>query len=196
MPPDQQATLVTAETTDQSPNITRSIRHCLDTDLKYLMHLQNRWANNIGFLPRPALERYLRTRQTLIVLENDDPAGYLNWTFTRKGLVRIIQVAIEPELLRTTLGTKVMRHIERAAVRGKCSALRLSSRTNLPANQFWPQLGFQPTAIFHRPTNRGLPLIEWTKQLITPTQATLAVLNHGKGFRRTNKAAAPSVKFA
>jgi len=146
----------------------RTIRLANESDLTFVQHLQRTWSNNLGFLPTSALQRYLRLRQCLLVLENDTPAGYLNWSLSRKGLLRIIQVAIDPDLLRTTLGTKVMRHVERAAHRGHCSALRLTSRVDLPANQFWPILTFQPTAVLQPRTTRNQPHIEWTKPLLSP----------------------------
>lgn len=162
----------------------RTVRTGTIQDLPYLTDLQSRWSQNVGFLPRCVLERYLERQQVYLVAENTQHAGYLLWTFRPDGLVRVLQVAIEPELLRTTLGSKVMRSLERRAIASNCSIIRLKSRSDLPANQFWPLFGFKPTAIVARPSNRGLPLIEWTLQLLDPATIALALATNGRPFRK------------
>jgi len=173
--------------------IRRTVVVGVPEDIKYVKDLQNRWTNNIGFLPACALERYLDRRQILIVRENDEPAGYLIWTFRKDGIVRIPQVAIEHELLRSTIGSKIMTHLRRAADRGHCSIIRLRSRSDLPANQFWPTLGFKPTSVVAHPTTRGLPLIEWTNQLMDAATIAHTLATAGKPFRRSRGAPAPCV---
>lgn len=176
--------LVTKKTTTIDPTLVRSIRMAKASDIVFVNDLQRRWSNNIGFLPKAALEQKIEAHKCLLVFENDEPAGYLNWSDNRKGAVHVTQVAIDPELLRTTLGTKIMRTIERSAVKGGCSIIRLCSRSNLSANFFWPELGFTTTAVFQRNSRRGLPLIEWTKPLVTPDQAVHSILRNGKGYRK------------
>jgi len=176
--------LVTKKNTKIDPTLVRLVRMAKPSDLVFVNDLQTRWSNNIGFLPKSALEQKIEARKCLLVFENGEPAGYLNWSDNRKGAVHITQVAIDPELLRTTLGTKIMRTIERSAVKGGCSIIRLCSRSNLTANFFWPELGFTTTAVFQRNSRRGLPLIEWTKPLISPDLAVHSVLRNGRGYRR------------
>lgn len=161
----------------------RSIRSGKTSDLAYLCCLQRQWASNVGFLPSVALARYLRTGQVLIVDEGGDQAGYLLWTFRKDGLVRIPQVAISPELLRTTLGTRVLHSIVRSARKHHCSVIRLKSRSDLAANKFWPSFGFQPTAVIARPTTRGLPLIEWTLQLTDAATIAHMISTGGRPYR-------------
>lgn len=179
--------LVVQKTSKIDEKLVRQIRMANIADLAYVEHLQNVWSNNIGFLPRAALRGSLERKQTLVVMENGSPAGYLNWCANKKGQVHVIQVAIDPELLRTTLGTKIMRTIERSAIKGDCSIIRLCSRSNLTANLMWPELGFSTTAIYQRNTRRGLPLIEWTKQLIEPTTAIHSAIFNGRGHRKNKK---------
>ena len=157
------------------PGSRRSIRPATSTDLSYLEHLQAKWSNNLGFLPRPALQRYIDQHSILIVNEHTQHAGYLAWCMRTDGVVTIPQVAIEPELLRTTLGTRLLNRIARAAMNGHCSVLRLRSRSDLPANSFWPTQGFTITAVIARPTTRGLPIIEWSRPLLSPTDIATAL---------------------
>lgn len=147
----------------------RTLTLATPQDLAYVVHLQRLWSNQVGFLPRSALDRYIDSHQTLLVKENGQHAGYLNWTVARNGLLRFIQVAIDPPLLRTALGTKLVQHTEDAARRNNCSLIRFQCRTDLFANHAWSALGFRPTALYQRPTARRKPCIEWTKLLIDPT---------------------------
>lgn len=179
-------------TPHSSTSPRRSIRIAQPSDLSYVLDLQKRWSNNVGFLRKAALAEYIDQAQLLIVLENDSPAGYLNWTCTSTGLVRVPQVAIDTQLLRTTLGTKIMHHLLRAAARGNCSLIRLRSRSDLPANNFWPGLGFTTTAVFLNRTSRMLPNIEWTRSLIDPAQLAQGLLTNGKSFRPILKHRSPA----
>lgn len=147
----------------------RTIALATADDVQYIVHLQKLWSNQVGFLPRCALQRYVDHQSTILVKESGQHAGYLNWTLTKKGLLRFIQVAIDPPLLRTALGTRLVRHIEAAARFNRCSLIRFQCRTDLDANLAWSALGFKPTALYQHQTARGLPSLEWTKLLLDPT---------------------------
>jgi len=161
----------------------RSVRVAVASDLSFLVDLQKRWSNNLGFLTRPALAQYIQDAQALLVVENGQPAGYLTWTCTRIGLLRIPQVALDPAVLRSTIGTKIVNHLKRAAIRGDCSIIRLRSRSDLPANLFWPTLGFRMSGVFANPSKRNLPLFEWTMPLLSPDDIATGLLTAGKSFR-------------
>lgn len=164
----------------------RSVRVAKPADLAFVIDLQRRWSNNVGFLPKCTFERYIDSHQLLLINENDDSAGYLSWTFRKDGLIRIPQVAIHPDLLRGTLGTRIMNRIAAAGIAGNCSIIRLRCRSDLLANAFWPSLGFTLTATIARPSSRGLPLLEWTKQLLSTTELA-RVLTAGKRPQRLYK---------
>jgi N-acetylglutamate synthase-like GNAT family acetyltransferase len=166
----------TSSTRGQTP--TRTVRLAIPSDLTFLLDLQRHWSNNVGFLPRACFERYTNLGRILVVTENDTPAGYLSWTCTPSGLIRIPQVAVSPELLRTTIGTKLIRHVQRRAVQFHASVIRLTSRSDLSANEFWPTLGFRCTCIFTPCTTRNRPLLEWTLPLISADALICATSRH------------------
>lgn len=156
----------------------RTVRLASVSDLPFIDALTKKWNYNIGFLTKKALTEAIAQKHILLTLENNQPAGFLNWGIRDDGLLRIYSVAIEPELLRTTLGTKICHTLERAGRRASCSILRLTSRQDLPANQFWPSLGFHMTAVLTPKTKKGLLHLEWTKPIYDPTLVTLAINNH------------------
>lgn len=154
------------------------MRQATPADLSFLLNLQRTWSNNVGFLPRACFERYIESGQIFVVTENDTPAGYLSWTCSPAGLIRLPQVAVHPDLLRSTIGTKLMHFITRAAIRKGASLIRLTSRSDLPANDFWPTLGFIATAILRPRTTRNRPLIEWSRPLIDANSLLTATSRH------------------
>lgn len=168
----------------------RSIRVARPADLSFILHLQKVWSNNVGFLPKCSFERYIDNHQILLINENDDSAGYLSWTFRHDGIIRLPQLAIDPQLLRRSLGTRIMNRIAAAGRAGDCSIIRLRCRSNLTANTVWPTLGFVVTAAVARPTARGFPVLEWTKQLMPATEIA-QLLSSGRRpsriFRRRSK---------
>lgn len=171
-----------------------SIRLAALTDLKYVVHLQRIWSNQVGFLPRAALTRYIDNRGTLLVRNNGQDAGYLSWQLTKKGLLRLIQIAVDPQLLREKLGSDVVTYIERAARAGACSVIRFQTRMDLDANLFWNDQGYTTTAVFQHPTARRRPLIEWTKCLLNPTILAEALLNRNKRYKHRKQFPIPIVK--
>jgi hypothetical protein len=171
-------------TSDTSTHLKRTCALAIPDDLPYVLHLQQKWSNNIGFLPKIALERALNKKEILVVRENGDPAGYLYWTARADGLIRVIQCAVDPQLLRTTIGTKIMRHLERAGLRAECSILRLTTRCDLPANEFWPELGMNMTGVLTPHTRKGHAHYEWSKSLLSPTKLATAIATGRRPFKR------------
>lgn len=169
---------------NQKSDGQHQIKIANNRDLSYVIHLQKTWSNQVGFLPKAALQRYIDNRATLLVHLNGQHAGYLSWQLTRKGLLRIIQIAIDPELLRGQLGTALVAYIEAAARRGSCSVIRCQTRIDLDVNLFANVRGYHPTAIFQSPTARRRPLIEWTKCLFDPVILTRALLNRKVRYHR------------
>lgn len=145
----------------------RIVRLASPKDLSYLVDLQNKWRHTVGFLPTQVLQRYIDRGQVAIAEENGWPVGYVNWCGNAKGILRALQIAVEPELLRGKVGSSLMSIIRQFAAAHELSLIRLTSRVDLQANKFWPTLGFSPTGIFKRHTVRRLPLIEWTLPLLT-----------------------------
>lgn len=170
-----------------------SISIASESDVAYVVHLQKVWSNQLGFLPKPALQRYIDNKATLLVQLNGQHAGYLNWQLTKKGLLRIVQIAIEPELLRGRLGTETMAYIEAAAKRGSCSVIRLCTRADIAATLFFREQHFQTTAIFERPTARRQRIIEWTKCLIDPLKLTDNLVTRKRKRLRQQQFAQPHV---
>lgn len=146
---------------------TQAIKIAGTRDLNYLHHLQRKWGKNLGYLNLAALDTLLQSKCAWIINENSQHAGYLLLYPQKQGILKVVQVAIEPELLRTTLGTDLMETMIAAARNASSTTIRLNSRQDLTANLFWPTLGFTHSAT-SRSKNPQAPLMfEWTINLLS-----------------------------
>lgn len=148
-------------------NGLQPVRIATPNDLPFIVGLQKQWSNAVGFLPTCTHKRYIDANRVLIIEENDTPAGFVNWTCSRNGLIRLPQVAIHRDLLNNGLGSLLVKHLAHYARSHNATTLRLTSREKLDCNHVWPTIGFQTTAIYTPMTARRLPLIEWTLHLNT-----------------------------
>lgn len=181
---------------DRAEGAERTVKFAVDNDLAYVVSLQRQWSNAVGFLPKSALQRYIHADQCLVARVNGQHAGYINWCCRPDGLLTIPQVAISPELLRSSLGSAIITTLKQAAVHGQCSHLRLKSRSDLECNQFWPRHGFVATSVVLRPSTRGLPLIEWTCSLLPPNYVQRLLADPRAMVRDTWNATPPRPDFA
>lgn len=115
-------------------------------DLNYVLALQRKFSNQLGFLPRAALEGYLDNGRVTIVQENDEPAGYilgrpaLRWM----ALLRpITQAAIQYDAQRRHLGELLVARAEAEARDFGQAAIQVMCREGIDANAFWAAVGFQ-----------------------------------------------------
>lgn len=154
---------------------TRTIRVAGPADLHYILHLQRTYSNHLGFLTTQAHREYIARQGVLLTLENDEPCGYINFRISPRGLIRIPQIACDPEVLRTSIGTKLINHLRSQATEAHCYLLRALSRTDTPAHLFLPAVGFKPTAIFPRPSTRALPVVEWSLSLLPSADHDAAI---------------------
>lgn len=173
----------------------RAVRTATTADLAFVIDMQRRWSNALGFLPKCCHERYIDAGHVLVVTHNGQDAGFLNFTVTPKGLVRLPQVAIHADLLRSSIGTLLLRQLTAAARRGHCEAIRLTSRSDLGCNLFWPTAGFRFTCLTRPASTRGFPLLEWTLPLYDPTEVALAFVRTARKSKTGRLLTPPSPDF-
>ncbi len=121
----------------------RVIRPGLPKDLPYLYDLQNKLHASVGYTPKGGLQDRIETGRIIVIQENDDPAGYVNFTHRRDGRTHISQLAVDPAIWRTKAGTDLMQMILDGARRARSTHVTLRTAIELPANEFWPTMGFE-----------------------------------------------------
>ena len=147
----------------------RTIRYATERDAMYIRHLNGYYSDLVGYLPRGAIETRIASHRIIIAFQERNPIGYLSFTPRNDRLLHIGQLAIEPDFWRTLCGTQCMRHVIALAKAHRCHAVTLHSRSDLPANLFWPTIGM--TRGKTRPSfkSNDLTIIDWTLRLAPPS---------------------------
>lgn len=140
----------------------RKVRLAIPDDLTFIYDLQRKLEDQVGHAPRGALLDRINTDRIVIVTENDEPAGYLNFSHRKDRKTHISQVAIHPHVWRTQAGTRLMNLIRRAAVDAGSWCITLHTAVDLPANLFWPTLDYRPQTITQ---GKRRPALHWALDL-------------------------------
>jgi GNAT superfamily N-acetyltransferase len=155
-------------------NPSRSVTLATTAQLSFLLDLQKKFSNQLGFLPRQAIQEYVDTRRVLIARENGEPAGYLlapRRLASLPHVVPLVQTAIAFDAQRRGLGLLLVDVVTAWAISDGRSMLQAWCRADLTANDFWRSAGFFPVAQRRTPNARRQPLILWRRPLtaILPT---------------------------
>lgn len=150
------------------------IRIATPKDQKFIDSLALKYARNVGFLPRPALDWYIEAGCVRLVLENGLPAGYfLSRMFLRwNAAIRpITQTAICFDAQRMHLGAALVADAEESSCQAGQMALAAHVRDGLEANAFFEALGFEKICQLDPRAARRKLINVWRKQL-TPLRPT------------------------
>lgn len=132
-------------------------------DLKFIDHLQKKFSEQVGFLPRVALEAHIAKLRVSLVLENDEPAAYLlgKGNYLRDPHFGIIyQAAVSYDARRRLIGTALVQHLMDHMEPG-VRLIGLWCAQDIEANEFWNACGFEAIAARHGSKRRGRVHIFW-----------------------------------
>lgn len=132
-------------------------------DLSFIDHLQKKFSNQVGFLPRQALEAKIARGQVSIAFENGEPAAYLlgqGGYQGDEGFGIVYQAAVSYDARRRLMGTALVQHfMDRMEPRVRLIGLWCAQ--DIEANEFWSACGFEPVAARHGSKSRGRVHIFW-----------------------------------
>jgi N-acetylglutamate synthase-like GNAT family acetyltransferase len=155
-------------------------------DLSFVLDLQRRFANALGFLPRQAVEEYVRRGRIFIAQDNNQEAGFVLSAQRLRcapHVQPITQTAIAFDAQRRHLGRSLIDHLAAEALNGGRSMLQAWCRANLEANHFWQSLGFTAVGVRRPLTVRKQPLILWRLPLNDHGRRMLPLLPTAAGYR-------------
>ena len=136
------------------------IRVAEESDLPYIVSLQNANRESVGHLPTPALAERIVRRTLLLSLLNDEPCGYLLFD-CRASILRIPQACIQYDARRRKYGEAlVVALFERHSVAAEC---RVRCAADLEANLFWRSMEFVCTRTIKGGVRRGRLINEWVR---------------------------------
>src|SRR4051794_2286503 len=111
-------------------------------DLPYVVHLQKRHADALGFLPRAALAEKIGRGQVWLSLENGEPAGFLHHGSLAVPEVRIFQAAVQYDARRRHLGLALVQSLAASAGGGGARGISVRCLAFPDPNRFWGAGGF------------------------------------------------------
>jgi len=145
-----------------------TIRLANDNDLRFILHLQRQYSEQLGYIPRQPTEAHLLAGNILLAETNDDDTGFL---LILPGLAHqpttaaIIQAAIRLDAQRQTYGLQLVTLAETAARQAGKTIIQAACRANLEANLFWKAAGYQITAYHAAGHKRRNQTLLWRKAL-------------------------------
>ena len=104
--------------------------------------LMKRDRQTLGFLPKGALESYLKGEKGGVLGAKIDPnqlAGYLLYS-ANPSYFRITQLCVSKEQRGQGIAKRLVNNLRESATTQK--AIKLNCRRDFPANNLWPELGF------------------------------------------------------
>ena len=139
-----------------------AVRRATPADLAYVVGLQKRNTEALGFIPRVALEQKIALGRIWLARENGEPAGFLHHGTLATPEVRLFQAAIQYDARRRHLGLALVGDLVARAAAAGAAGVSLRCLSFLDANDFWRQAGFTLHAA--EPGANGT-LNVWTRRL-------------------------------
>lgn len=121
-------------------------------DLPYLVALQRRNSEAIGFVPRAGLEGIItgdgpfgQPRHRIWVAEvSADPVGFLYASPGEMGgTAKIVQICLQEDARRREYGSALVARVEEWALGNHRSAVGCTNASELEAAAFWEALGYE-----------------------------------------------------
>ena len=163
-----------------------AIRLATLQDLKWIDHLQKKFADALGFLPKAAFENLLPAGHIRLANENGDPAGYilsrprLAWCPQMRS---ITQAAVAMDAQRRHHGLALLASIEQEARAQGLLAIQACCAVGLQSNEFWAAAGFVPIAHMTPDTKSQREIICWRRPLSNVLPTWFAQLPRRSGHR-------------
>lgn len=121
------------------------IRTATATDLNYVVHLQKKYTDQLGFLPTAALDAWINRNCVKIIEENGHPAGYIlarHRLNSARWCRPLTQVAVAMDAQRRHNGLELLRSVATDAYGQLFEALQCWVAADIEAVQFFTAAGF------------------------------------------------------
>jgi hypothetical protein len=128
-----------------------------EADITYIVDLQNKNREAVGFLPKMAINERLERNRVFLGNLNGEPFGYL--LFDRNGnAINILQAAIQYDARRKLYGAALYHW---ALAQWNCSHVKLKCAADLESNLFWQSMGLVCVGNLDGGKRRGRKINVW-----------------------------------
>ena len=149
--------------------------------LDYIVNLHKKNSDNLGFIPKPFLEKLVDNGQFFLSKDGGLESGYCIVGNGKNSNLNIYQHCIEIDLRRLTHGKLLFKEVEHYAKNKGYDSVTLRCRENLQANKFWKALNFINYGFEAKVTKRTKKGInKWIYLIQNPKQFQLFRINYGK----------------
>jgi hypothetical protein len=132
----------------------------MEQTLLFVESLSRKFTGEIGFIPRSALDSYVRRGHVDVAFENGDPCGFLLWGGRGHDL-RIFQACVEYDAQRRRHGYDLVSRLVSRGLNTGRETVSLWCRDGLESNFFWRSIGFEFTGSKMGGHSRGRLLNQW-----------------------------------
>ena len=152
-----------------------TIEQLTPTDIHAVDNLMKLYRQTLGFLPRGALECYLKKENGGVLGAKTDVGelvGYLLYAVNRN-YFRITHLCVLEKYRGQGIAKQLLNNLKESATTQR--AIKLNCRRDFPADALWPKLGF--VALDEKPSRSGeeYPLTSWQLTLADGDQSKLAL---------------------
>ena len=144
----------------------------MNDPLPYVLDLEKKHFEEIGFIPKPSLERYRDAEQLWVADENGDPCGFLVWG-NGWPVLRVYQVCIQYDAKRRLHGAALIGRLLNKAEREGYDRISCWVADDIPANDFWEAMGFRKAGERQGGKKRGRKHNAWVYWCKAPAQGQL-----------------------
>lgn len=143
--------------------------------LRYVVDLQSKNSDALGFLPQVVFEKGMEAGQLFLGLLNGEPCGYILAGSGFQGVLRRWQVCIQYDARRRLYGAMLVAAVEAYGETLGCTSSEVHCASDLEANEFWASMGYRltgslPSGLSRRYKRQCLNV--WTKPLFPAVAAT------------------------
>lgn len=143
-----------------------AVKYATQSCIKYIDHLQRKNAEELSFYPLMVFEREIDNNRILLAYVNGEPAGYLyHGSMSLDKDCKIHQACIEYDLRGNWYGAGLCKQLEELAFIAGSKLISLRCGSDIAANAFWSNMGFDCVAITQGGVRRMRDINVWHKLL-------------------------------
>jgi len=142
-----------------------NVRPAIESDIKYIDHLQKKNAEDLSFYPKSCFEREIKNFWIVLAEYNAEPCGYMYHGSLRGPDLKIHQACIQYDLRGQLYGAALVRHLRVLAEQSWLHSISLRCGSDIAANGFWQTMGFVCTEITPGGVRRMRDINHWRLSL-------------------------------
>lgn len=140
-----------------------TIETASENDISYIVRLQKKFSNQVGFVPKTAIQDHVRRMGYTICKVNGQHAAYILQSGGTIRPVHLIQVAVEEELWRNGIGTAMLDYVIQRSSNQNYPDITAYVREDLQANLYFTSRGFHEVRKRPGGSARGKLIIDYVR---------------------------------